>query len=44
MTFFGLTDPYIIGAYIGCFLSVILCCGWAMLKKDDETDEEEGEE
>jgi hypothetical protein len=43
MTFFGLSDPYIIGAYVGCILCVILCCAWAIFKKDDG-DEEEGEE
>jgi len=40
---FGLSDPYVIGAYVGCILSVILCCGWAIFKKDMIT-EEEGED
>ncbi len=26
MSFFGLTDPWIVGSYIGCFVTVILCC------------------
>jgi len=43
MTFFGLTEFYIIAAYVGCFLSVALCCAWALLKKDMINDEE-GEE
>lgn len=40
MTILGLSDPYILGAYISCFLCVILCCGWAILKKDDKEGEE----
>ncbi len=43
MTFFGLTDPYIIGAYVGCILSVVLCVAWAIWKRN-EGPEEEGEE
>lgn len=42
MTFFGLTDPYIIGGYVACILCVILCCGWAIFKRDNEN--EEGDE
>jgi hypothetical protein len=41
LTFFGLTDPYIISAYLGCILSVILCCAWAIWKKEDEDEEED---
>lgn len=26
MSFFGLTDPYIWGAYVACLLCVIVCC------------------
>jgi hypothetical protein len=40
MTFFGLTDPYIIGAYLSCIISVVLCFVWAIYKRNDESDEE----
>jgi hypothetical protein len=43
MTFFGITDPWIIAAYLGCFLTVIFCCAWGLLKKD-KTYTDEGEE
>lgn len=43
MTFFGLTNPWIITSYIGCFLAVIACC-WIGFKAknlgDDEGDEQ----
>lgn len=41
MTIFGLSDPYIIGAYVSCILCVILCCGWAIFKKDEKESDEE---
>lgn len=25
MTFFGLTNPWIIASYIGCFVAVVMC-------------------
>jgi hypothetical protein len=40
MTFFGLSDPFIVAAYVSCFLSVILCCAWAIFKKCDKEGEE----
>jgi len=40
MTILGLSDPYILGAYIGCFACVILCIGWALFRKEEgNTDE-----
>jgi hypothetical protein len=42
MTIFGLSDPYIIGAYVACFLCVILCVGWGLFRKNE--DDEEGED
>jgi hypothetical protein len=39
MTIFGLSDPFIIGAYLSCFLCVILCCAWAVFKKSEDEDE-----
>ena len=42
MTFFGLTNLWIIGSYIGCFLTVIACCYIGIKAKnlnDDESDE-----
>jgi len=44
MTFFGLTDPYIIAGYISCILCVVLCCTWALFKKEPVIEEEEGED
>jgi len=37
-----LTDPYIIAGYLGCILSVVLSCGWALMnwKKYDNATEE----
>ena len=43
MTFFGLTNPWIIGAYIGCFITVILCCYVGFKSKNLSNDDDEGE-
>jgi hypothetical protein len=43
MSFFGLTDPWIIGAYIGCFISVILCC-YVGLRAKGLSDDDEGDD
>lgn len=44
---FGLSDPWIIGAYIGCFISVIVCCIIGIKSKnlghDDDEEEDEAE-
>jgi hypothetical protein len=34
MDFFGLTDPYIVTAYIACFVCVILCCAYGIFYKE----------
>ncbi|MFT0898265.1 hypothetical protein [Candidatus Methanoprimaticola sp. MG2] len=42
MAFFGLTDPWIIGGYVLSILSVIFCCGYAVIRgirAEDEEDE-----
>ncbi len=43
ISFFGLTNLWIIGSYIGCFLTVIACCyvGFKAknLNSDDESDD-----
>jgi len=45
MAIFGLTDPWIIGAYVGCFVCVIIAWGFALFKKDKPAEtKEEGEE
>ena len=44
MTFFGLTNLWIIGAYIGCFITVILCCIVGLKAKNLGDDKEESEE
>ncbi len=38
MTFFGLTNPWIIASYLGCFLTVIACC-WVGFKAKDLNEE-----
>lgn len=44
MSFFGLTDPYIVASYIGCFITVILCCAVGLkVKKDSKKDEGDAE-
>jgi len=45
MAIFGLTDPWIIGAYVGCFASVVIAWWFALFKKDKkiETETEEDE-
>jgi len=42
MAVFGLSDPYIISAFIACFLCVALCVGWGLFRKNE--DDDEGEE
>jgi len=45
MAIFGLTDPWIIAAYVGCFVSVIIAWGFALFKKEKKTDtKEEGDD
>ena len=34
MTILGLSDPFIIGAYVACFACTALCIGWALFKRD----------
>ena len=41
MTFFGLTNPWIIGAYLGCFITVVLCCWIGIRAKDLGEDSED---
>ncbi|MDD2627202.1 MAG: hypothetical protein PHT00_04090 [Candidatus Methanomethylophilus sp.] len=41
MSFFGLTDPYIWGAYVACFLCVIVCCAIGLMVKKDTGEEED---
>ncbi len=33
---FGITDPWIWAAYIGCAVTVVFCCVYGWLKKDEE--------
>ncbi|MDR0335375.1 MAG: hypothetical protein LBH69_05805 [Methanomassiliicoccaceae archaeon] len=45
MAIFGLTDPFIIAAYVGCFLCVVIAWGFALFKKHKDTGkEDEGDE
>lgn len=41
MTIFGLSDPYIWGAFVSCILCTILCCVWAIFKKDTDSGDDE---
>lgn len=43
MDFFGLTDPWIIGGYVGSFLCVAFCIVYGFLKGRQEEDEDDGE-
>jgi hypothetical protein len=36
----GINDPWIWGAYVACFVTVIFCCAYAWLKKDDDSGDE----
>ncbi len=42
MTFFGLTDPWIIAGYVLCFVCVAFCCTYAYFKgvKGEEGEDE----
>jgi len=41
MSFFGITDPWIWGAYVACFACTILCIAYYLYykNKEDENDE-----
>ena len=39
MTFMGIPDPMIWGAYVGCIVSVIFCIGYSIIKSKDPEDE-----
>ncbi len=41
MSIFGLTDPWIWGAYASCFLTVVLCAVYWFKAGKDEGDEED---
>lgn len=41
MTILGLSDPYVLAAYAGCFLSTIVCIIYGLLKKDKGEEEDE---
>lgn len=45
MSFFGLTDPYIVGAYVGSLLCVAFCViyGYIKSKALEEEEEEDGQ-
>ncbi|MGI6009240.1 MAG: hypothetical protein ACOX8X_03840 [Methanomethylophilus sp.] len=51
MSILGLSDPWIIAAYAGCFITVILCCWVGIMgrgrkgyeKEKDEDEEEDSE-
>jgi len=42
MTFFGITEFYMVLGYVACFLTVVLCCAWAIIKRNEES--EDGDE
>ncbi len=43
MDFFGLTDPWIVGAYVGSILCVVFCVAYGFIKgRGSEEDEEDG--
>lgn len=40
MTFFGLTNPWIIASYIGCFIAVALCVYEGLKAKDSREEDD----
>jgi len=44
MSFFGITDPFVIAAYIGCFLTTITSCLYGYFRKNKEYTDEESDE
>lgn len=43
MDFFGLTDPWIWGAYVGCILCTVLCCAYGWIKRNESDGDSEDE-
>jgi hypothetical protein len=43
MAVLGLTDPWIIASYIGCFVCVAIAWGYALFKKEKKAEEESDE-
>jgi len=44
MGILGLTNPWIIASYLGCFITVIICCIIGIKAQDLSKDDEESEE
>ncbi len=40
MSILGLSDPWVIGAYVGCFLCVAFCIYYSLRSNKDEDSEE----
>lgn len=40
MSLFGIPDPWIWMAYVGCFACVAFCAVWYWLKKDEVEEDE----
>jgi hypothetical protein len=40
MSILGLTDPWVIGAYVGCILTVVFCIAYSILKGNEEEGDE----
>lgn len=39
MIIFGLDDPWVIGAYVGCILCVVFCVFYSLRKGNDSEDD-----
>lgn len=44
MAIFGLTDPWNIAAYAGCFICVLFCVVYGWMKGREEDSEEDAED
>lgn len=44
MSFFGLTDPWIVGGYVGSFICVVFCVIYGVLKgRSASEDDDDGQ-
>ena len=41
---FGLDDPWVIGAYVGCFACVAFCIYYSLRKGNDSESEDESDD
>ncbi len=44
MSLLGLTDPWVIGAYAGCFITIAFCVVYSLIKGKDTDQEDESDD